>query len=121
MSKDYREEIPAHHRKDAHLDLAMAPLAQTNMVNSFDRLRLAHCALPEIALNQIDLTSQFLGYSISAPLFIGAMTGGTSRADGINAALAEVAQSPAYRACCWIAKGWAAKRAIAAPHACPRT
>ena len=93
MSKDYREEIPAHHRKDAHLDLAMAPLAQTNMVNSFDRLRLAHCALPEIALNQIDLNSQFLGYSISAPLFIGAMTGGTSRADGINAALAEVAQT----------------------------
>ena len=93
MSKDYSDEIPAHHRKDAHLDLAVAPLALPNMANSFDRLRLTHCALPEISLDQVNLASQFLGYSLSAPLFIGAMTGGTSRADAINAALAEVAQA----------------------------
>ena len=93
MNKDHNEEIPAHHRKDAHLDLAMAPLAQADIANSFDRLQLTHCALPEIALAQVDIASDFLGYALSAPLFIGAMTGGTPRADAINAALAEVAQA----------------------------
>jgi isopentenyl-diphosphate delta-isomerase len=93
MKNDQKKEIPAHHRKDAHLDLAMAPLAQAAIANSFDRLQLTHCALPEIALSQVDITTDFLGYALSAPMFIGAMTGGTPRADAINAALAEVAQA----------------------------
>ena len=93
MKKGPSEAILAHHRKDAHLDLAMAPLAQAAIGNSFDRLRLTHCALPELVLEQINLSSDFLGYSLSAPMFIGAMTGGTPRADAINAALAEVAQA----------------------------
>ena len=83
MKNDQKKEIPAHHRKDAHLDLAMAPLAQAAIANSFDRLQLTHCALPEIALSQVDITTDFLGYALSAPLFIGAMTGGTPRADAI--------------------------------------
>ena len=93
MKNDQKKEIPAHHRKDAHLDLAVAPLAQAAIANSFDRLQLTHCALPEIALSQVDITTDFLGYALSAPMFIGAMTGGTPRADAINAALAEVAQA----------------------------
>ena len=56
-------------------------------------MQLTHCALPEIALAQVGIASDFLGYALSAPLFIGAMTGGTPRADAINAALAEVAQA----------------------------
>ena len=93
MNKDTQKEMPAHHRKDAHLDLAMAPLAQAGVANSFDRLQLTHCALPEIALAQVDIATNFLGCALSAPMFIGAMTGGTLRADKINAALAEVAQA----------------------------
>ena len=80
-------------RKDTHIDLAMSPLAQSGISNSMDRLRLAHCAMPELDLGAVDISTQFLGYELSAPLFIGAMTGGTKRADNINAALAQVAQS----------------------------
>ena len=80
-------------RKDTHLDLAMSPLAQADISNSMDRLRLTHSAMPELDLQAIDISTQFLGYDLSAPLFIGAMTGGTKRADKINVALAEVAQS----------------------------
>lgn len=80
-------------RKDRHLDLAMSPLAQAGVSNSMDRLRLTHCAMPECDLDAVNITTQFLGYDLSAPLFIGAMTGGTKRADNINAALAETAQS----------------------------
>ena len=80
-------------RKDKHIDLAMSPLAQSGISNSMDRLRLAHCAMPELDLDAVDISAQFLGYDLSAPLFIGAMTGGTKRADNINAALAEVAQA----------------------------
>ena len=80
-------------RKDTHLDLAMSPLAQAGINNSMDRLRLTHCAMPECDLDTVNIATQFLGYDLSAPLFIGAMTGGTKRADNINAALAEAAQS----------------------------
>ena len=80
-------------RKDAHLDLAMSSLAQAGVTNSMDRLRLTHCAMPECDLDAIDTSTQFLGYDLSSPLFIGAMTGGTKRADRINATLAETAQS----------------------------
>ena len=80
-------------RKDMHLDLAMSPLAQAGISNSMDRLRFTHCAMPELDLDTVDTSVEFLGYDLSAPLFIGAMTGGTKRADKINAALAETAQS----------------------------
>ena len=79
-------------RKDAHIDLALSSHGRSRVENSFDRLRFVHCALPEIDLNDVNLTTQFLDKSLSAPLMIGAMTGGTPRAEMINQSLAEVAQ-----------------------------
>ncbi|MEC7486601.1 MAG: type 2 isopentenyl-diphosphate Delta-isomerase [Pseudomonadota bacterium] len=79
-------------RKDAHLALAASDVALGEEAAGFDLVRLEHCALPECDLAAIDITTACLGRAVDAPLFIGAMTGGTAHADAINIALAEVAE-----------------------------
>jgi len=78
-------------RKDAHIALALDAAAQSGVDAGFGRVHLDHCALPETNLAAIDINTMFLGKMVSAPVFIGAMTGGTERADQINAALAKIA------------------------------
>ena len=80
-------------RKDAHLALAADPLAMSQVPSGFDAVRLTHCALPECSLEEVDISTSCLGHSVSAPFFIGSMTGGTAHATAINLALAEVAES----------------------------
>ena len=82
----------ASDRKDAHLVLAAAPLARSGRSAGFDRVQLDHCALPENDLASVNITKDWLWKAVSAPLFIGSMTGGTDHADSINAALAAVAE-----------------------------
>ena len=86
------KSFPAANRKDAHIDLALDLMTNTDNSNSFDRMDFVHCALPEVNLASIDLSTEFLGRHLSAPMIIGAMTGGTPRAEAINQALAMVAQ-----------------------------
>lgn len=83
---------PAALRKDAHIDLALSPDTVSAVDNGFDRLTFSHCALPEMDLDAVDSSTQFLGRRLSAPILIGAMTGGTTRAEAINAELAAMAQ-----------------------------
>ncbi len=82
----------ASDRKNAHLDLARDRAAQSLTSNGFDRITLCHNALPECDADAIDLSCHFLSKKLSMPLMIGAMTGGTDRADAINRCLAEAAQ-----------------------------
>ena len=65
---------PAAARKDSHLDLALDPGTRSGGENGFDRVSFTHCALPEVSLSAIDLSTEFLGYQLKAPLMIGAMT-----------------------------------------------
>ena len=80
-------------RKNAHLSLAAAPLAQSGRAAGFARVQLDHSALPECDLGSIDISTSWLGKKLAAPLFIGSMTGGTDHADAINDALAETAEA----------------------------
>jgi isopentenyl-diphosphate delta-isomerase len=60
----------------------------------FDRLRLMHRALPELALKQIDPSTVFLGKRLSCPLLISSMTGGDHKlVRHINKNLAIAAQA----------------------------
>ena len=81
----------AYKRKDAHLDLAKSDSAQAKIAHPFDDIALIHDALPDMAMADISTSTRFLGRTCDVPFFIGAMTGGTDRADAINLALAEVA------------------------------
>jgi isopentenyl-diphosphate delta-isomerase len=62
------------------------------VTNGLERYRFTHCCLPEIDRSDIDLTTQFLGKQLQAPLLISSMTGGTELAQTINYRLATVAQ-----------------------------
>ena len=42
----------------------------------FDRLHLIHRALPEINLDEVDTSTEFLGKRLTAPILISSMTGG---------------------------------------------
>ena len=80
----------ASQRKDSHLDLARKTLAESqNTKRPLEAIELPYCALPELNLDEIDITTRFLSRQLSAPLLITGMTGGTARADKLNAALVE--------------------------------
>ncbi|QJD58911.1 type 2 isopentenyl-diphosphate Delta-isomerase [Pseudomonas sp. gcc21] len=80
-------------RKNDHLDIVLDPgRAISPVENPFSAFRLEHCALPELDLDAIDLSREFLGRTLRAPVLISSMTGGAKRAKGINLHLAEAAE-----------------------------
>ncbi len=81
----------ARDRKAEHIALA---LEQQDMATHhyFDDYALTHCALPQIDLDAIDLSTPFLGKTLQSPLLISCMTGGTDSARQINENLALAAE-----------------------------
>lgn len=80
-------------RKSQHLDLAVNEEVEPAGSDSLLRcVRLVHDALPELRLEEVDLSTRFCGVSLRAPLMIVGMTGGTARASRINQDLAQLAE-----------------------------
>jgi len=79
-------------RKRDHLDIVLSGTASHTMPAGFDALSFEHNALPEVDFDQIDLSSQFLGFSLRIPFLASSMTGGPVESVTINRALAEAAQ-----------------------------
>jgi isopentenyl-diphosphate delta-isomerase len=80
-------------RKLDHIRICLKENVQSRTASTgFEDVHLLHKALPEINLREVDTASAILGHSLSAPIIIGAMTGGTSEAAKINAVLAEAAE-----------------------------
>ena len=80
-------------RKADHIKICLNQKAQARKVTSgFEDIQFVHRALPEVSKQKIDLTTTFLGHKFSAPLLVGAMTGGTAEATRINAAIAETVE-----------------------------
>ncbi len=77
-------------RKDSHLALALERGVEfpDGDPTGFGALRLDHDALPELDLDEVDTATTLLGKRLSAPLLVGAMTGGTPRAGDMNRRLA---------------------------------
>jgi len=80
-------------RKLAHLDACLThPVEYETRTTGFEAYDLPYRALPQTDLGDVDLTTDFLGRRLRAPLLIGAMTGGPDRSGTINRHLAEAAQ-----------------------------
>lgn len=62
------------------------------VASGFDQYRFVNCALPEIDLAEVDTSTTLFGRTLSAPVLISCMTGGTPEARRINRVLAQVAQ-----------------------------
>ena len=72
-------------RKSQHLDIVRSGRANRSIGGSaFDDITFEHVALPELALDQISLSTQFLGKRIKAPFIVSSMTGGPERSAEIN-------------------------------------
>lgn len=80
-------------RKRDHLRICLEEQVGGIVGNGLNRYRLVHCALPEMALADVDLGTRFLGHELQAPILISSMTGGTERAARINRNLARAAQA----------------------------
>ncbi|HLO83859.1 MAG TPA: type 2 isopentenyl-diphosphate Delta-isomerase [Nostocaceae cyanobacterium] len=81
-------------RKADHIRICLEEDVQCHEVTTgLENYRFTHCCLPEIDRADINLSTTFLGKTLSAPLLISSMTGGTEQAGMINRRLAEVAQS----------------------------
>jgi len=79
-------------RKAEHIQLALDPSLRPTR-NYFDDYRFEHRALPELDYEEIDLSCEFLGRRLTAPLLISCMTGGTEDATRINRNLAIAAET----------------------------
>ena len=79
-------------RKLEHLKIPLQHDVQ-HKYNYFTDIQLIHNPLPEYELSDIDLTVNFFGKIISAPICIAAITGGHSISKNINEILAKAAES----------------------------
>ncbi|MHA1646651.1 MAG: type 2 isopentenyl-diphosphate Delta-isomerase, partial [Promethearchaeota archaeon] len=89
------QESNIHNRKDDHIKIALdknAHKGETSSSNWLEYIHLIHNALPELNFGDIDCSTTFFNKKISAPIILGALTGGTAQAKEINSRLAHVAQ-----------------------------
>lgn len=81
-------------RKLEHLRINLQEDVQFRQVrNGLESYRFVHQALPNLNLASIDLSQEFLGKLLKAPLLISSMTGGAAEAGRINRNLAFGAQA----------------------------
>jgi isopentenyl-diphosphate delta-isomerase len=79
-------------RKADHIRINLEEDVRSGIQSGFERLRFVHRALPELDLDEVDLSSTLMGRTLKAPILISSMTGGTPEAEEINRILAAAAQ-----------------------------
>jgi isopentenyl-diphosphate Delta-isomerase len=80
-------------RKLDHIRINLEEDVQSTVTTGLEKYRFIHEALPELNLEDVDLSQQLFGKKVAAPILISSMTGGTEKAGLINRNLAEAAQS----------------------------
>ncbi len=81
-------------RKEEHLDLAARAEVEAPGTDAlFGEVRLVHEALPERALDEVDLSVELLGKRLRTPLFVAGMTGGAEATLAVNLAVAAAAEA----------------------------
>lgn len=78
-------------RKEEHIDLCLNKDVTYQKSNGFEKYNFIHEALTEVIIDDIQFDTRFLGKTISYPFIISSMTGGTEKAQVLNANLAIVA------------------------------
>lgn len=76
-------------RKRDHIALCNdGPVHGADHHGLFEDVHLVHCALPELATEELDLGARFLDHPLRAPLMVTGMTGGPPEAGEINRGIA---------------------------------
>lgn len=80
-------------RKRRHIDVCLdGDVGYQRVTTGLERYRLPYNALTQTNLDDIDLSTEFLGARLQAPILVGAMTGGAKLSGTINRNLAVAAQ-----------------------------
>ena len=79
-------------RKNDHIYINSQKDVKSSNTTGIEKFRLIHNALPEINLSDVDTSISVFEKSLSLPLMISSMTGGTEKAHAINRVLANSAQ-----------------------------
>lgn len=80
-------------RKRSHLELCeSAAVEHPEKTTLLEEVDFVHNALPELALHEVTLATEFLGKTLAAPFLITGMTGGAPEAYAVNRDLASVAE-----------------------------
>ena len=79
-------------RKLDHIRIVLDSPVEHERDTLLGEVELVHAALPELSLDKVDVSIEFLGRRLQAPLMITGMTGGHAVAEKINCALAEAAR-----------------------------
>lgn len=79
-------------RKIEHIEINLNHDVNSSLTTGLEKYRLVHQALPEISLEDVDLSQNFFGKEQPVPLLVSSMTGGTATAARINRNLALAAQ-----------------------------
>ena len=88
------DDTTHRNRKLEHLRINLKDDVQfRETTNGLEHYRFVHQALPNVVLEEIDLSTTFFKKRLSAPLLISSMTGGADEADRINKTLAAAAQA----------------------------
>lgn len=89
---DVMPDTDISRRKSEHVDIIMREDVNGHRVTTgLEHIRFENCALPELDLDAIDLSTSFVGRRMKAPLIVNSMTGGPLHARRINHAIAEAA------------------------------
>ncbi|HVP93059.1 MAG TPA: alpha-hydroxy-acid oxidizing protein, partial [Acidobacteriota bacterium] len=85
--------IETRKRKAEHLRISLKRDVQARQATTgFEDIHFIHRALPEVDKQEIDLSTTVFAHKFSAPLIVGAITGGTLEATKINSAVAEAVE-----------------------------
>ncbi|MEM0152610.1 MAG: type 2 isopentenyl-diphosphate Delta-isomerase [Ignisphaera sp.] len=79
-------------RKSEHIEHAVNQISQGPLTTLLENVIIVHQAFTELSMDEIDLSTEFLGYKLQAPVLISGMTGGFDGAFNINKKLAELAE-----------------------------
>ena len=79
-------------RKSDHIRINLEEDVRSGLTTGLERYHFIHQALPELNLNEVNLSQNIFKRRVRAPILISSMTGGTEEAAVINRNLASAAQ-----------------------------
>jgi isopentenyl-diphosphate delta-isomerase len=83
---------PISSRKADHIRINLEEDVRSGLTTGLERYRFVHQAVPELNLDEVNLSLELFGKRLQAPILISSMTGGTPEASALNLTLAAAAQ-----------------------------